>query len=171
MSAYGVPAGDRAEIVDALYRFGAGQDLRDRRLFDSAFSARAKLDFTGPAKRLGATIPVFDGRQAIGDAIFSSIDELDTTHTVTNPRVTQYDSRHATLVALVEAQHLRREDHERHLLLKNIYTLNLSKVQDRWLIDHLRIDNVWMTGDPSVLFPPPSPQRAAAPRAPEPVTA
>ena len=52
MSAYGVPAGDRAEIIDALYRFGAGQDLRDRALFDSAFSRRAKLDFTGPAKRL-----------------------------------------------------------------------------------------------------------------------
>ena len=28
---------DRAAIVDALYRFGAGQDLRDRALFESAF--------------------------------------------------------------------------------------------------------------------------------------
>jgi hypothetical protein len=153
MSAYGVPAGDRAEIVDALYRFAAGQDLRDRRLFDSAFSGRAKLDFTGPAKRLGAEVPVFEGRQAIGDAIFSSIDALDTTHTVTNPMVTQYDSRHATLVALVEAQHLQRGDHRRSLLLKNNYTVSLSKVQDRWLIENVRIDNVWMTGDPKVLFP------------------
>jgi hypothetical protein len=160
MSAYGVPAGDRAEIVDALYRFGAGQDLRDRRLFDSAFSGRAKLDFTGPARRLGATLSVFEGRQAIGDAVFSSIDDLDTTHTVTNPRVTQYDGKHATLVALVEAQHLPRDDHGRHLMLKNIYTLNLSKVQDRWLIEYLRIDNVWMTGDPSVLFKTPEPVAA-----------
>jgi hypothetical protein len=153
MSAYGVPAGDRAEIVDALYRFAAGQDLRDRRLFDSAFSGRAKLDFTGPAKRLGAEMPVLEGRQAIGDAIFSNIEALDTTHTVTNPMITQYDSRHATLVALVEAQHLRRGDHRRNLLLKNSYTASLSKVQDRWLIENLRIDNVWMTGEPSVLFP------------------
>jgi hypothetical protein len=153
MSAFGVPAGDRAEIVDALYRFGAGQDFRDRRLFDSAFSMRAKLDFTGPAKRLGAALPVFEGRQAIGDSVFAAIDGLDTTHTVTNPRVTHYDSRHATLVALVEAQHLPRGDHGRHLMLKNVYTLNLSKVQERWLIDSLRIDNVWMDGDPSVLFP------------------
>jgi hypothetical protein len=153
LSAFGVPVGDRAEIVDALYRFGAGQDLRDRRLFDSAFSAKAKLDFTGPARRLGAAVSVFEGRQAIGDRIFSAIDQLDTTHTVTNPRVTHYDSRHASLVALVEAQHLPRGDHGRHLLLKNIYTATLSKVQDRWLIDTLRIDNVWMTGDPSVLFP------------------
>ena len=153
MSAYGVPAGDRAEIVDALYRFAAGQDLRDRRLFDSAFSGRAKLDFTGPAKRLGAQIPVFEGREAIGDAIFANIEGLDTTHTVTNPMVTQYDSKHATLVALVEANHLLRDDHRRNLLLKNNYTIQLTKVQDRWLIENVRIDNIWMTGDPSVLFP------------------
>ena len=153
MSAFGVPAGDRDEIVDALYRFGAGQDLRDRRLFDSAFSMRAKLDFTGPARRLGAVIPVFEGRQAIGDAVFSNIEGLDTTHTVTNPRVTEYNGRHASLSALVEAQHLPREDHGRHLLLKNIYTLKLSKVNDAWLIEHVQIDNVWMSGDPAVLFP------------------
>ena len=116
MSAFGVPAGDRAEIVDAFYRFGAGQDLRDRRLFDSAFTLKARLDFTGPARRLGAAIPVFEGRQAIGDRIFSAIDALDTTHTVTNPRVTQYDGKHAQLSALVEAQHMARNDHGRNLL-------------------------------------------------------
>src|SRR5688572_5943249 len=153
MSAYGVPAGDRAEIVDALYRFAAGQDLRDRALFDSAFSMRAKLDFTGPARRLGAAIPVFEGRQAIGDAVFAAIDRLDTTHTVTNPRVTQYDGKHARLSALVEAQHLAREDHGRRLLLKNIYNVTLAEVNDAWLIESLRIDNVWMDGDPSLLAP------------------
>jgi len=36
-----VPPADRVEIVDALYRVGAGQDLRDRALFDSAFSGTA----------------------------------------------------------------------------------------------------------------------------------
>jgi hypothetical protein len=71
---------------------------------------------------------------------------------VTNPMVTQYDSKHATLVALVEANHLLRDDHRRNLLLKNNYTLQLTKVQDRWLIENVRIDNIWMTGDPSVLF-------------------
>jgi hypothetical protein len=163
MSAYGVPAGDRAEIIDALYRFGAGQDLRDRRLFDSAFSLRAKLDFTGPARRLGASIPVLEGRQAIGDTIFANLENLDTTHTVTNPRVTEYDGRRAKLSALVEAQHLPRDDHKRHLLLKNIYTLSLSKVNDAWMIEHLRIDNVWLSGDPAVLFPPALSRRTLAP--------
>jgi hypothetical protein len=153
MSAFGVPAGDRAEIVDAFYRFGAGQDLRDRRLFDSAFTLKAKLDFTGPARRLGASIPVFEGRQEIGDRVFASIDDLDTTHTVTNPRVTQYDGKHAVLSALVEAQHMARADHGRSLLLKNLYTAKLILVNEAWLIEELRIDNLWMNGDPSVLFP------------------
>lgn len=145
-------AAERTEIIDALYRFGAGQDLRDRELFDSAFSADATLDFTGPARRLGTTLPIFQGRQAIGDIVFETINKLDTTHTITNPRVTAYDGEHATLFALVEAQHLPRTDHGRHLLLKNIYTVVLSKRGTRWTIDRMHIDNVWMTGDPSVLF-------------------
>jgi hypothetical protein len=88
-----VSAVDRDEIVDALYRFGAGQDLRDRLLFDSAFSVEARLDFTGPAKRLGATLPLLVGRKSIGDTIFSTLANLDTTHTVTNPRVTTASGR------------------------------------------------------------------------------
>lgn len=146
-------ADEHFEIVDALYRFGAGQDLRDRGLFESAFAADATLDFTGPAQRLGAQIPVLAGRQAIADTVFANIAALDTTHTVTNPRVTAFDGARATLSALVEAQHLPRDDHSRHLLLKNLYTAELSRQGDRWVIQALRIGNVWLTGDPSVLFP------------------
>lgn len=144
---------DRAAIVDALYRFGAGQDLHDRSLFESAFSLNATVDFTGPAQRLGVTIPVFEGRQAIADTILSTTSGLDTTHTVTNPRITAYDGEHATLFALVEAQHLPQGDHSRHLLLKNIYTVELSRENNQWVVDHMRINIVWLTGDPSVLFP------------------
>jgi SnoaL-like domain len=148
-----VTPADRAQIVDALFRFGAGQDLRDRTLFDSAFSSNAKLDFTRPAERLGAEIPVFDTRQTIGDTIFAAISSLDTTHTITNPRITAFDGEQAALFALVEAQHLPRGDHRRHLLLKNFYWAELSRRGAAWVIDRLRIENVWMTGDPSVLFP------------------
>lgn len=144
---------DRTAIIDALYRFGAGQDLHDRALFESAFSSDATVDFTGPAQRLGVTMPVFAGRQAIADAILATTGGLDTTHTVTNPRVTAYDGRRASLFALVEAQHLPRNDHGRHLLLKNIYTLDLSREHDHWVIDRMKIENVWLTGEPSVLFP------------------
>lgn len=141
------------EIVDALYRFGAGQDLRDRALFESAFIEDASLDFTGPARVLGAEIPVFSGRQAIADIIFANIAGLDTTHTVTNPRVTEYTGTQATLFALVEAQHLPRGNHGRHLLLKNVYIVQLARDGGQWRMRHVKIDTIWRTGDAAVLFP------------------
>jgi hypothetical protein len=147
---------DRAAIVDALYRFGAGQDLRDRALFESAFSVQAKLDITGPARRLGVELPVMQGREAITDALMASVVRLDTIHTVTNPRITAYNGRYARLFVLVEALNLPRGDHSRHLLLKNIYTVDLSNQDGDWTIDHLLIENMWLSGDPEVLFPKPA---------------
>ncbi len=141
-------------IVDALYRFGAGQDMRDRALFESAFVPDAMLDFIQPARDVGGVeVPLLLGRKAIADTVFANIGELDTTHTVSNPRITAYDGRHAALWALVEAQHLPRGDHGRHLLLKNIYEVRLSEAQGLWRIEHLHIRNVWWNGDPAVLFP------------------
>ncbi|HEU4665164.1 MAG TPA: nuclear transport factor 2 family protein [Dokdonella sp.] len=185
---------DQLAIVDALYRFGAGQDLRDRALLASAFAADATLDFSQPAGRFGVALArstasrssavladlrvgesgagpdsppsierdgarwtsgtfVYRGRDAIVDAIFAAIGALDTTHTVTNPRVTHYDGERAGLFALVEAQHLPRGDHRRHLLLKNLYHVDLVRHDGLWLIERLRIDTVWSAGDPAVLFP------------------
>jgi len=105
-----------------------------------------------PARLLGVDIAPFEGRSAIAESVFTAVDDLDTTHTVTNPRVTAFDGAHAGLYALVEAQHLPRSDHARHLLLKHIYTLRLSRHGVQWTIDHMRIDMVWFTGDPAVLF-------------------
>lgn len=142
-------------IVDALYRFGAGQDRRDRALFESAFAADARLDFTAPARRLGASISVFEGRQGIADTIFAAIGGLDTSHVVTNPRVIAYDGHHATLFALVAAQHLPRDHHQRHLLLQNRYVTELVRDDDgHWLVQHMHIEMIWHDGDPAVLFPP-----------------
>lgn len=143
---------DRNEVIDALYRFGAGQDLYDRALFESAFTADAVLDFSQPARRLGITLAPFEGRRAIVDAVFGTVAGLDTTHTVTNPRVV-LDGDRASLFALVEAQHLPHGDHRRHVLLKNIYTVQLARDGDRWAIYRMTIYNVWFDGDPSVLFP------------------
>ena len=143
---------DHTGIVDALYRFGAGQDTHDTALFASAFAHDAALDFTQPAGRLGREMPVLQGRDRIVQTIMPSIASLDTTHTVTNVRVAVQDER-ATAWALVEAQHLPKENHASWLLLKNIYSVALLKEDGVWRIVHLRIDNVWFQGDPAVLFP------------------
>ena len=143
---------DQLAIVDAVYRFGAGQDLRDRSLFASAFAADATLDFSQPARRFGVALAPLAGREAIVEAVFAAIGALDTTHSVTNPRVIAYDGERASLFALVEAQHLPRGDHTRNLLLKNFYRAALIRSGSTWKIWQLRIENAWHRGDPSVLF-------------------
>src|SRR3954470_10691380 len=79
---------DRAEIVDALYRFGLGQDLKDRDLFASSFAADAELDFRPAAAKWGAKPPVMAGRDTIVTTILGMFTgRVDTTHQVTNPRI------------------------------------------------------------------------------------
>ncbi|WP_433243231.1 nuclear transport factor 2 family protein [Streptosporangium sp. CA-135522] len=143
---------DRAEIVDALYRFGLGQDLRDKELFASAFSADAELDFQPAAAKWGAHSPVMAGRDTIVNTILGMFTgRIDTTHVVTNPRVL-VEGDTARLTAIVEAQHLLTADHSRHALLKNLYAVDLVRDGERWVMRHIRIDNIWYTGDPTAIF-------------------
>ncbi len=62
-------ANDRYEVADALHRFAAGQDLRDRDLLASAFTLDASLDFTQPARKFGVIMPVLRGRDQIAAAL------------------------------------------------------------------------------------------------------
>ncbi len=145
---------DRAEIVDALFRFGLGQDRRyepwARDLFRSAFAHDAELDFRPAATKYGLDVPLMVGRDTIAAIILDPRTRIDTTHVVTNPRVT-IDGHHAHLTAIVEAQHLLTDDHSRHALLKNLYDSELVRDEARWVIRRLRIDCVWFTGDPTVI--------------------
>lgn len=58
----------------------------------------------------GVDLPIFRGRSSILDSIMMTVSRLHTTYTVTNPRVTQYDGSRASPFALVEAQHLPKDD-------------------------------------------------------------
>ncbi len=141
---------DEQQVVDALYRFAAGQDLRRAELFLSAFAPDARLDFTQPARRFGAEVPLMSGRDAIS-GILTTLAPLDTTHTVSNPRVA-VDGDDAMLHALVEAQHVVRAAPERRLLLKNFYDVALARAGAGWQITSMVIRTVWHEGEPAVLF-------------------
>lgn len=145
---------DRAEITDALYRFGLGQDLRDRALFASAFAEDAELDFSPAAARWGGVSPLMTGRDTIVDTILALFaGRVDTSHVVTNPRIAvAADRRTARLTAIVEAQHLLTADHERHALLNNRYAVGLVPDGERWVMRTVRIENVWFTGEPGAIF-------------------
>lgn len=143
---------DRVEILDALYRFGLGQDLKDPELFASAFAADAALDFAPAAAKWGGAPPLMTGRDTIVTTILDLFTgRVDTTHQVTNPRI-RVDGDTARLTALVEAQHLLAADHGTFALLKNPYAVDLVRDGERWVIRRLRIDNAWFTGDPAAIF-------------------
>ncbi len=143
-------AADRLAVVEALYRFTAGIDLRDTDLLSSSLAENAVSDFRPAAAKAGFEYPVIEGREAIVSALTTSLGTLDTTHSVSNPRVT-IDGDMARMDALVEAQHVPRSDPARHYLMKNRYDVVLARDGDVWVITRNTVDNVWRSGDPAVL--------------------
>jgi len=141
---------DKLAAVDALYRFAAGIDLRDQSLLASALAENAISDFRPAAAKAGFDYPVIEGRDVIVAALRASLATLDTTHSVTNARVT-IDGDTARLDALVEAQHVPRSDPTRHYLMKNRYDVELARAGDGWVITRNTVDNIWRTGDIAVL--------------------
>lgn len=141
---------DTLGVIDALHRFAAGIDLRDTALLSSALAENAVSDFGPAAAKAGFSYPVLEGKDRIVNALTGSLGGLDTTHSVTNPRVSVKGDQ-AHLEALVEAQHVSQKDHARHYLMKNRYQVELSRQGDLWLIERVTVDNVWRTGDPALL--------------------
>lgn len=141
---------DKLDVVETLYRFAAGIDLKNASLLASAFAEDAISDFRPAAAKAGFEYPVLTGRDTIVAALSNSLSAFDTTHSVSNPRVSVAgDTAH--LEAMVEAQHLPRVDHTRHYLMKNRYDVDLVRLGDAWVIRRVTIDNVWRRGDPAVL--------------------
>lgn len=143
-------ASDKQSVLEALYRFAAGIDLRDRALLASAFAENAISDFRPAAAKAGFEYPVLQGRDIIVEALASSLSQVDTTHSISNPRV-RIDGDSASVDLLVEAQHVSRDDPGSHHLMKNRYDVALSRKGDVWVIEQVIVDNVWRTGNPRVL--------------------
>lgn len=143
-------AADKLAVVDALYRFAAGIDLRDKDLLSSSLADNAISDFRPAAAKAGFEYPVIEGRDVIVTALMTSLSTLDTTHSISNPRVT-IEGDTARMDVLVEAQHVPRNDSSRHYLMKNRYDVELTKNGDVWVITRNTVDNVWRSGDIGVL--------------------
>lgn len=141
---------DKLQVVEALYRFAAGIDLRDKDLLASSLAENAVSDFRPAAAKAGFEYPVIEGRETIVSALLTSLGTLDTTHSVSNPRVT-IDGDIARMDVLVEAQHVLRNDGTRHYLMKNRYDVELARSGDVWVITRNTVDNVWRSGDLAVL--------------------
>jgi hypothetical protein len=145
---------DRAEVIDALFRFALGLDLRDRDLAASAFAPDARLESRAAGQQAGAG-QVMNGRDTIVDTVLATNAPHDTTHVVTNPRI-EVNGDTAALTAIMEAQHLVTADHSRSALLKNRYAAALSRDGQRWVIHRVRVDTIWHAGNPEAVFTRPS---------------
>ena len=143
-------ATEKFAVIDTLHRFAAGIDLKDNALLASAFTANAVSDFRPAAAKAGFEYPVLEGRDTIVAALSGALSQLDTTHSVTNARVT-LEGDTARLDALVEAQHVPQSDPSRHYLMKNRYDVELMREAGVWLIQRVTVDNVWRSGEPAVL--------------------
>lgn len=137
-------------VIESLYRFAAGIDLKDQDLLASVFSEDAISDFRPAAAKAGFEYPVLEGRDTIVAALSAALRSLDTTHSVSNPRVSLSGNK-ARMEAMVEAQHVPKSDSSRHYLMKNRYDVELEKRGEHWLIKSVMVDNVWRSGDPTVL--------------------
>lgn len=141
---------DKVAVVETLYRYAAGIDLRDENLIASAFTEGAVSDFRPAAAKAGFDYPVLEGRQNIITALSGALAKIDTTHSVSNPRV-DIDGDNAHLEAIVEAQHVSQSDSTHQYMMKNRYNVDLVKQAGVWLIQHVTVDNVWRMGDRAVL--------------------
>jgi len=150
-STYQTATADQLAVIDTLYRFAAGIDLRDEALLSCAFMEDAVSDFRPAAAKAGFEFPVLEGREVIVAALFGALGHVDTTHSVSNPRVT-FEGDKAHLDALVEAQHVLKNDPARHYLMKNRYDVELVRLGEGWGIQRVTVDNIWRTGDPAVLL-------------------
>ncbi|BFG81296.1 hypothetical protein PTKU46_93300 [Paraburkholderia terrae] len=112
--------------------------------------ASRKTRFRKATAKAGFDCPVIEGRDVIVTALTASVATLDPTHSMMNPRLTISDGN-ARLDALVEAQHVPRDDHTRHYLIKNRYDVELAREGDVWVITRNTVDNVWRSGDSAVL--------------------
>lgn len=137
-------------VIETLYRYAAGIDLKNRELIASAFTEDAVSDFRPAAAKAGFEYPLLQGKEIIIKALMDSLHPIVTTHSVNNPRVTVEGDK-ARLEAIVEAQHVPESDSSRHYMMKNRYEVELQKTDEQWLISRVTVDNVWRTGDPSVL--------------------
>jgi len=69
---------------------------------------------------------VLQGRDIIVEALASSLSQVDTTNSISNPRVT-IDGDGAIVDMRVEAQHASRNDPGSHYLMMNRYDVALSR--------------------------------------------
>ncbi|KAK9234744.1 hypothetical protein V1525DRAFT_412084 [Lipomyces kononenkoae] len=137
----------REYVIDALYRCVIGLDTANKDLFDSSLTQDAVLDINGR---------VLNGLDAIHAGCYNILAKLDTTHFITNVRVSVKDGEStASLTASALAQHYRQgqglESGAEGLLTGVLYYVDLVKDTDGlWKATNSKMRTTWFEGDRAI---------------------
>lgn len=137
---------DREAIADALYRAVLAFDHADEELLRSAVTEDISGEIAGTAS---SGISEFKAR------IFDRVSQLDTTHFLSNIRVSIESAMTAKATCSALAQHVRagkgREPGPHKFTTGGFYLCDMVRVGELWKLKTWNARMVWVDGEPAVM--------------------
>jgi len=137
---------EREAIADALYRAVLAFDHADEALLLSAVTEDISAEMPGLSSK---------GVPELKAAVFDRVSKLDTTHFLSNIRVTIESGTTAKVTCSAMAQHVRPgkgfEPGPNKFTSGGLYLCDVVKVGDLWKIKSWKANIVWVDGDPTVM--------------------
>jgi hypothetical protein len=137
---------EREAIADALYRAVLAFDHADEALLLSAMTEDISFEILGASH---------NGIPEIKAAVFDRVSKLDTTHFISNIRISIESATTAKMTCSATAQHVRPgkgfEPGPNKFTSGGLYLCDVVKVDDLWKIKSWKVNVVWVDGDPTVM--------------------
>jgi hypothetical protein len=138
---------DREAIADAVYRAVLAFDHADEALLRSALTEDVVAEMPGS--------PPAEGIAAIKATVFDRVSKLDTTHFISNVRVSIESAATAKLTCSAQAQHVRPgkgfEPGPNKFMSGGFYACDVVKDGNLWKLKTWKANIVWVEGDMSVM--------------------
>ncbi|VUC34037.1 unnamed protein product [Clonostachys rosea] len=137
---------DREQIADTLYRLVLAFDHADSDLLQSALTDDVVVEIVG--------FPNSKGISGLKESIYNRVSKLETTHSLSNIRVSIENVTTARASCTSVAQHVRPgkgfEQGPHKLLGGGFYICDLIKEGDLWKIKDWKAKPIWYDGEPAI---------------------
>ncbi|OJJ98584.1 hypothetical protein ASPACDRAFT_1889109 [Aspergillus aculeatus ATCC 16872] len=146
-----IPSQTKDAIVDPIYRALLSIDTANPALFASAIHEAARFSLNGR---------LLEGADAIKTHVYDTVSRIDTTHHLSNLRITEFDevTGTASLVATVLAQHYRQGEgldaSSKGLLAGGFYFVDVVREEgdaEVWRVKEWTLRVLWREGDEGVM--------------------
>ncbi|RAH76249.1 hypothetical protein BO86DRAFT_425433 [Aspergillus japonicus CBS 114.51] len=145
-----IPPQTKDAIIDPIYRVLISIDTASPALFASAIHEAARFTLNGR---------LLEGADAIKTHVYDTVSKIDTTHHLSNLRVTEFDEVKGTasLVATVLAQHYRPGEglnaSSKGLLAGGLYFVDVIREEEDevWRVKEWLLRVLWREGDEGVM--------------------